>query len=244
LEKNLAEGLSFLRVKGIDVFYGDLQALRGISLEVDQNEIISIVGSNGAGKSTTLMTLSGILRPRTGEIHFQGEPIHHQRPFRIVQLGIVQIPEGRQLFPSLTVAENLEMGSRFPNAKKMRGETIEWVFQLFPKLKQRKGQLAGTLSGGEQQMLAIGRGLMSRPKLLMLDEPSLGLSPLLVKTIFEIVREINLCGTTILLVEQNVFRSLELSHRGYVLENGSTVLFGTGQELLKNQHIRQSYLGL
>jgi branched-chain amino acid transport system ATP-binding protein len=233
-----------LRVKGIEVFYGDLQALRNVSLAVDEKEIITIVGSNGAGKSTTLMTLSGILHPRAGEIYFQEKPIHHIPSSRIVEMGIVQIPEGRQLFPTLTVIENLEMGAQFPRAKKARKETIGWVLQLFPRLQERKSQLAGTLSGGEQQMLAIGRGLMSLPELLMLDEPSLGLSPILVKTIFKIIKEINQQGTTILLVEQNVFHSLTLSHRGYVLENGSIVLSGSGQDLLKNQHIRQSYLGL
>ena len=233
-----------LRVKGIDVFYGDLQALRNVSLAVDEKEIVTIVGSNGAGKSTTLMTLSGILHPRAGEIYFQEKPIHHIPPSRIVEMGIVQIPEGRQLFPTLTVIENLEMGAQFPRAKKVRKETIGWVLQLFPRLQERKSQMAGTLSGGEQQMLAIGRGLMSLPELLMLDEPSLGLSPILVKTIFKIIKEINQQGTTILLVEQNVFHSLTLSHRGYVLENGSIVLGGSGQDLLKNQHIRQSYLGL
>lgn len=233
-----------LKVKGIEVFYGDLQALRNVVLEVNEKEVVTMVGSNGAGKSTMLMTLSGILRPRRGEISFQGKPIHRTSSSKIVELGIVQIPEGRQLFPSLTVIENLEMGSQFPKAKKARKKTVEWVFELFPKLKERKGQLAGTLSGGEQQMLAMGRGLMSLPTLLMLDEPSLGLSPLLVKTIFKIIKEINGQGTTILLVEQNVYHSLNLSHRGYVLENGSIVLSGTGQDLLRNQHIRQSYLGL
>ena len=233
-----------LRVKGIEVFYGDLQALRNVSLAVDEKEIITIVGSNGAGKSTTLMTLSGILHPRAGEIYFQEKPIHHIPSSRIVEMGIVQIPEGRQLFPTLTVIENLEMGAQFPRAKRVRKETIGWVLQLFPRLQERKSQLAGTLSGGEQQMLAIGRGLMSLPELLMLDEPSLGLSPILVKTIFKIIKEINQQGTTILLVEQNVFHSLTLSHRGYVLENGSIVLSGSGQDLLKNQHIRRSYLGL
>ena len=233
-----------LEVRGIQVFYGDLLALREVSLEVREKEVVSIIGSNGAGKSTTLMTLSGILRPRHGEIYFQQEPIHQISSSRIVELGIVQIPEGRQLFPSLTVTENLEMGAQFPRAKKVRPETMEWVLRLFPKLAERKGQLAGTLSGGEQQMLAIGRGLMSRPSLLMLDEPSLGLSPLLVKAIFNIIQEINQQGTTILLVEQNVYHSLNLSHRGYVLENGSIVLSGAGQDLLRNQHIRQSYLGL
>ena len=233
-----------LKVKGIEVFYGDLQALRGVSLEVSQGEIVSIVGSNGAGKSTTLMAISGVLKPKRGEIQLGQDFIHQQSSSRIVSLGIVQIPEGRQLFPSLTVIENLEMGSQFPKAKKVRKETMQWVFKLFPRLEERITQLAGTLSGGEQQMLAIGRGLMSRPTLLMLDEPSLGLSPILVKAIFDIIKEINKQGTTILLVEQNVFHSLNLSHRGYVLENGSIVLSGTGQDLLKNQHIRQSYLGL
>ena len=233
-----------LKVKGIEVFYGDLQALRDVSLEVNEKEVVSIVGSNGAGKSTTLMTLSGILRPRGGEIYFKEKPVHRLSSSKIVEMGIVQIPEGRQLFPSLTVIENLEMGAQFPRMKKMRQETIEWVFKLFPRLEERRNQLAGTLSGGEQQMLAIGRGLMSRPALLMLDEPSLGLSPILVKAIFDIIKAINHEGTTILLVEQNIFHSLNLSHRGYVLENGSIVLSGTGQDLLKNQHIRQSYLGL
>ncbi len=233
-----------LKVEGIQVFYGDLQALRNVSLEVNQGEIISIVGSNGAGKTTTLMTISGILRPRHGKVLFDGIPIQDVPSSKVVELGIVQIPEGRQLFPSLTVLENLEMGARFSKAKRVRKQSLEWVFQLFPRLRERVDQPAGTLSGGEQQMLAIGRGLMSRPSLLMLDEPSLGLSPILVKTIFEIVKEINRQGTTLLLVEQNVFHSLTLSHRGYVLENGSVVLNGAGQELLKNQFIRQSYLGL
>ena len=233
-----------LRVKGIEVFYGDLQALRGVSLEVNRGEVVSILGSNGAGKSTTLMAISGILKPRRGEIQFDQDFIHRYPSSRVVALGIVQIPEGRQIFPTLTVVENLEMGAQFPKAKKTRKETMEWVFKLFPRLEERKEQLAGTLSGGEQQMLAIGRGLMSRPTLLMLDEPSLGLSPLLVKSIFDIIREINRQGTTILLVEQNVFHSLSLSDRAYVLENGSIVMSGTGRDLLTNQHIRQSYLGL
>jgi len=233
-----------LKVSGIEVFYGDLQALRSVSLEVNQREVVSIVGSNGAGKSTTLMTISGILKPKRGEIRFGQEIIHQHSSSKIVSLGIVQVPEGRQLFPSLTVVENLETGAKFQKAGKVRRETMEWVFKLFPRLEERKNQLAGTLSGGEQQMLAIGRGLMSRPILLMLDEPSLGLSPILVKAIFDIIKEINREGTTILLVEQNIFHSLNLSHRGYVLENGSIVLSGTSQDLLKDQHIRQSYLGL
>lgn len=233
-----------LKVNGLEVFYGDLQALRGVSLEVNQGEVVSIVGSNGAGKSTTIMTISGILKPKRGEIQFGQEIIHTHTPSKIVALGIVQVPEGRQLFPTLTVEENLEMGAQFQKAKRVKKETMEWVFKLFPRLAERRYQLAGTLSGGEQQMLAIGRGLMSRPILLMLDEPSLGLSPILVRAIFDIIKEINQQGTSILLVEQNVFHSLSLAHRGYVLENGTIVLSGTGQDLLKNQHIRQSYLGL
>lgn len=240
MERNLGT----LQVKEIEVFYGDLQALRRVSFEVNQGEIVSIVGSNGAGKSTTLKTLSGILRPKWGEIWFDQVPIHQLPIPKIVSLGIVQIPEGRHLFPTLTVIENLEMGSQFSKAKKFREETLGWVFKLFPILKERKNQLAGTLSGGEQQMLAIGRGLMSRPTLLMLDEPSLGLSPILVKAIFDIVKEISQEGTTILLVEQNAIQSLKLSHRGYVLENGVITMSGSGEELLKNERIRQSYLGL
>ena len=233
-----------LKVKGIEVFYGDLQALRSVSLEVNQGEIVSMIGSNGAGKSTTLMTISGVLKPKRGDIQLGQDFIHRCSSSKVVSLGVVQIPEGRQLFPTLTVVENLEMGSQFPKARKMRKETMAQVFKLFPRLEERRNQFAGTLSGGEQQMLAIGRGLMSRPTLLMLDEPSLGLSPILVKAIFDIIKEINQQGTTILLVEQNVFHSLSLSHRGYVLENGSIVLSGNGPDLLKNQHIRQSYLGL
>ena len=233
-----------LKVKGIEVFYGDLQALRSVSLDVNQGEIVSMIGSNGAGKSTTLMTISGVLKPKRGDIQLGQDFIHRCSSSKVVSLGVVQIPEGRPLFPTLTVVENLEMGSQFPKARKMRKETMAQVFKLFPRLEERRNQFAGTLSGGEQQMLAIGRGLMSRPTLLMLDEPSLGLSPILVKAIFDIIKEINQQGTTILLVEQNVFHSLNLSHRGYVLENGSIVLSGNGPDLLKNQHIRQSYLGL
>jgi branched-chain amino acid transport system ATP-binding protein len=231
-------------VREVDVFYGGLQALRGISLNVEKGEITSVLGSNGAGKSTMLMTISCILRPERGKIHFNDEPIHNYPTSKIVELGIVQVPEGRQLFSSMTVTENLEMGAKFPRAKKLRQKTMDWVFQLFPHLKNRKGQLAGTLSGGEQQMLAIGRGLMAQPSLFMLDEPSLGLAPILVKTIFEIIKLINQHGTTILLVEQNVFQSLSLSDRGYVLENGSIGITGTGPDLLKDRHIRKSYLGL
>ena len=233
-----------LRVDGIDVFYGDLQALRGISFEAAEREVVSVIGSNGAGKSTTLKTVSGILRPRKGTIEFDGEKISRASTSRIVEMGISHIPEGRQLFPTMTVEENLEMGAQFPHMKKVRRETMEEVFGFFPRLKERLDQKAGTLSGGEQQMLAIGRGLMSKPRLMMFDEPSLGLAPLLVTTIFEIIRRINERKTSILLIEQNVFHALTISDRGYVLENGQIALSGDGKWLMENPHIRKTYLGL
>jgi branched-chain amino acid transport system ATP-binding protein len=233
-----------LRVNEIDVFYGDLQALRKASIEVDPDEVVSVIGSNGAGKSTLLRSISGILRPRRGKIFFNEIEISHAATFRIVENGISHVPEGRQIFPNMTVLENLEMGAQFPRTKKLKDETLEQVFTFFPRLKERLYQKAGTLSGGEQQMLAMGRGLMSLPELIMLDEPSLGLAPLLVSTIFEIIEKINQQGTSILLIEQNVFNSLKISDRGYVLENGKIVLDGKGQELLENPHIRKTYLGL
>lgn len=233
-----------LRVNEIDVFYGDLQALRKASVEVNPGEVVSVIGSNGAGKSTLLRSISGILRPRTGKIVFNEKEISQAPTFRIVENGISHVPEGRQLFPTMTVLENLEMGAQFPRTKKVKDETLEQVFAYFPRLKERLGQKAGTLSGGEQQMLAMGRGLMSLPELIMLDEPSLGLAPLLVSTIFEIIEKINQQGTSILLIEQNVFNSLKISDRGYVLENGKIVLDGKGRELLENPHIRKTYLGL
>jgi branched-chain amino acid transport system ATP-binding protein len=233
-----------LRVDGIEVFYSDLQALHGVSFEVNEKELVSMIGANGAGKSTTIMTISGILKSSNGKIWFKKKEIQRFRPSRIVEMGISQIPEGRQLFPSLTVFENLETGSHISRARKERGKTLEWIFELFPLLKERKDQLAGTLSGGEQQMLAIGRGLMSLPELLMLDEPSLGLSPILVSHIFNIIQEINRSGTTIFLVEQNVYHALKMSHRAYILENGSIVLEGKGEELMQNPHVKEAYLGL
>jgi len=233
-----------LKVDGIDVFYGDLQALRGVGLEAVEGEVVSVIGSNGAGKSTTLKTVSGILRPRKGTIEFEGEDICRASTTRIVEMGISHIPEGRQLFPTMTVEENLEMGAQFPHMKKVRRETMAEVFGFFPRLKERLNQMAETLSGGEQQMVAIGRGLMSKPKLMMFDEPSLGLAPLLVTTIFEIIRKINEQNTAILLIEQNVFHALSISDRGYVLENGEIALSGDGQWLLENPHIRKTYLGL
>ena len=233
-----------LRLDGVEVAYGGLRAVRGVSLEVREGEIVSVIGSNGAGKTTTLRAVSGLLPLRGGRITLEGGRIDGQPPRAIVERGIGHVPEGRQLFPSLTVLENLEMGARTRRAREARGETLRQVFELFPRLEERKRQAAGTLSGGEQQMVAIGRGLMSLPKLLMLDEPSLGLSPLLVSTVFQIVAEINRRGTAILLVEQNVFRALTLSHRGYVLENGEIVMAGSGQDLLEDEQLRRAYLGL
>ncbi len=233
-----------LRVKEIDVYYGDLQALSGVSFDVNPDEVVSVIGSNGTGKSTTLKTISGINRARKGSIEFNGEDISRASSSRIVEMGISHVPEGRQLFPSLTVLENLEMGAQFPHMKKVQKETIDLVFSFFPRLKERLNQKAGTLSGGEQQMLAMGRGLMSMPSLLMLDEPSLGLAPLLVSTIFKIIQDINTKGTSILLIEQNVYNALNLSNRGYVLENGQIAMSGEGKELLENPHIRKTYLGL
>jgi len=233
-----------LRVTGIQTFYGDLQALHGVTLEVREGEIVSVIGSNGAGKTTTLMTISGVFRPRRGEIEFAGRRIDHLKPADIVEAGLCHVPEGRQLFPTMTVEENLILGACTRRARAAREETLERVYTLFPRLRERCRQTAGTLSGGEQQMVAIGRGLMSRPRLLMLDEPSLGLSPMLVRAIFDIIQEINRGGATILLVEQNVFRALKLSHRGYILENGRVAAEGSSQQLLHDPQVRTAYLGL
>ena len=233
-----------LRVREIDAYYGDMQALRNVSIDVNQGEVVSVIGSNGAGKSTLLKTVSGMLRPRTGSISLNGNEISRAPTSKIVENGISHVPEGRQIFPTMTVLENLEMGAQFPRTRKVRHETLEQVFSYFPRLKERLEQKAGTLSGGEQQMLAMGRGLMSLPALMMLDEPSLGLAPVLVSIIFEIIEKINRQGTSILLIEQNVFHSLKISDRGYVLENGKIALSGAGQELLENPHIRKTYLGL
>ena len=233
-----------LKVSEIDVYYGDLQALRGVSIDIEQGEVVSVIGSNGAGKTSLLKTISGMLRPRRGTIALEGNDISRAPSSRIVEQGISHVPEGRQIFPTMTVLENLEMGAQFPRTKKVQQETMQQVFGYFPRLKERLNQKAGTLSGGEQQMLAMGRGLMSLPALMMLDEPSLGLAPVLVSTIFEIIEKINQQGTSILLIEQNVFNSLKISNRGYVLENGQVALSGAGQELLENPHIRKTYLGL
>ena len=233
-----------LKVRDIDAYYGDMQALRNVSIDVNQGEIVSVIGSNGAGKSTLLKTISGMLRPRSGSISLNGNEISRAPTSKIVENGISHVPEGRQIFPNMTVQENLEMGAQFARTRKVQRETIDQVFTYFPRLKERLEQKAGTLSGGEQQMLAMGRGLMSLPALMMLDEPSLGLAPVLVSTIFEIIEKINKQGTSILLIEQNVFHSLKISNRGYVLENSEIALSGAGQELLENPHIRKTYLGL
>jgi branched-chain amino acid transport system ATP-binding protein len=232
-----------LELEGVDVFYGDLQALHGVSLRVESGEIVTLIGGNGAGKTTMLRTVSGLLRPRRGEIRFEGRRLDQLPPDRIVEAGVVQVPEGRKLFPSLTVRENLELGAYTRRARPTRAQTLEDVMARFPILRERAAQRAGSLSGGEQQMCVIARALMARPSLLMLDEPSLGLAPMVVQEIFRIIREINARGVTVLLVEQNVRQALATSRRGYVLENGRIVLSGTGQELLESEQTLKAYLG-
>lgn len=233
-----------LKLTNVSTHYGDVQALRNVSFEIKEGEVVSIIGSNGAGKSTTLNTISGVLRASSGTIEFIGRRTENLYPHQIVDQGIVQIPEGRLLFPYMSVLENLELGAFNGPARKEKEKNLQVVFSLFPVLRERMNQLAGTLSGGEQQMVAIARGLMGSPKLLMLDEPSLGLAPLLVRQVFETVKAINSQGITVLLVEQNVFHSLSTSARGYVLENGSVVLEGGGKELLNNPQVREAYLGI
>ena len=233
-----------LSVDSVVAAYGEVRALWGVSLVVDEGEIVTLLGANGAGKTTTMRVLSGLLRPRSGTVTFDGLAVHRLPPPRIVQAGLVQIPEGRRLWPRMTVLENLELGAYAPHLRRRRLEGLEWVFSLFPRLAERRIQLAGTLSGGEQQMLAIGRGLMSRPRLLMLDEPSLGLAPILVREVFRIIEEINARGVTVLLVEQNVRQALEVAHRGYVLETGRIVQSGAAADLLEDPRIRRAYLGL
>jgi len=233
-----------LKVSGIDVFYGDLQVLWDVSFEIKQGEILVLVGANGAGKSTTLKTISGLLKPARGSIEFQGVFLDQLQSDQVIVHGVVHVPEARRLFREMTVEENLIMGSLAPEAKKKRAETLEWVYELFPRMRERRKQVAGTMSGGEQQMCAIGRGLMALPKVLMFDEPSLGLSPILVQEVFEIAKRINKEGVTVLLVEQNVRQTLTFCDRAYVLENGRIVLHGTGRELLNNEHVREAYLGI
>ena len=233
-----------LQIDNIDVYYGDVQALWDISFEVKEGEIVSLVGPNGAGKTTILNTISGLLRPKKGKIAFEGQDLAKIPDYRMINLGIAHVPEARRLFPEMTVVENLDMGSLTREAKARREESKEWVLSLFPILKERAWQDAGTLSGGEAQMLAVARGLMSRPKLIMMDEPSLGLAPLLVSQIFEITEQIHNEGVTVLLVEQNVFHALKSCTRAYVMETGRVVLQGSGNELMKDEHIKTAYLGV
>jgi branched-chain amino acid transport system ATP-binding protein len=236
--------MALLELDVVDAYYGRIQALRKVSLKVDKGEVVALIGSNGAGKTTTLRTISGLMHPASGSIMFDGREITTTGPEKIVALGICQSPEGRRLFPRMSVRDNLMMGAYIRNDKAEITADVERVFVLFPRLKERITQIAGTLSGGEQQMLAMGRALMSRPKLLMLDEPSLGLAPILIETIFQIVREINAQGTPVLLVEQNATKALEVAHRAYVLETGSIVQSGTGKEMLASEDVQKAYLGM
>jgi branched-chain amino acid transport system ATP-binding protein len=234
-----------LELRNVETFYGNIMALKGVSLAVSEGEIITLIGANGAGKSTTLMTICGIVPPRYGEILFMGKPIQRTEPHEIVALGISQVPEGRRIFPLLTVMENLDMGAFLRKDKAGIAKDMEYIFSLFPILKERRHQQGGTLSGGEQQMLAISRALMARPRLLLLDEPSLGLAPLIVQLIFRIIRKINEENrTTILLVEQNANMALQIAHRGYVMENGRITMEGTAASLLDNEEVKRAYLGL
>jgi len=232
-----------LKIEDINVYYGAIHALKGISVEVNQGEIVTLIGANGAGKSTTLRTISGLLKPRTGKISFEGQDIAGTAVQDIVKLGISQVPEGRRVFANMTVLENLELGAYLRSDNKEIKVDMDMVFARFPRLAERRSQLSGTLSGGEQQMLAMGRALMSRPRILLLDEPSMGLAPLLVKEIFSIVKDINKTGTTILLVEQNAHMALSIANRAYVLETGRIILSGDAGELAASEEIRKAYLG-
>ncbi|MBR5995602.1 MAG: ABC transporter ATP-binding protein [Eubacteriaceae bacterium] len=231
-----------LKVENINVYYDNIHVIKNLSFDVNDGEIVTLIGANGAGKSTTLKTISGILRPKTGNIVFENEEIQSLAPHKIVSKGLVQVPEGRRMFQNLTVEENLEMGA-YTLPKGEIPDMIEDIFARFPRLKERRKQVAGTLSGGEQQMLAMGRGLMSRPKLLMLDEPSMGLAPLLVDQVFDIISEMHAAGVTILLVEQNASMALQVADRGYVLETGKIALYGSGKELSESEQVKKAYLG-
>ena len=233
-----------LELKSVRTYYGNIEALKEISLTVSEGEIITLIGANGAGKSTTLMSISGIVPPRFGEIRFLDKPIHHLNPDEIVALGISQVPEGRRIFPQLTVLENLDMGAFLRKDSAGIKKDMDHIFALFPILAERQHQGGGTLSGGEQQMLAISRALMARPRLLLMDEPSLGLAPLIVRVIFDIIKKINEEGTTIFLVEQNAHMALKVAHRGYVMENGRITLEGNAQNLLVNEEVKKAYLGI
>ncbi len=234
-----------LKIKNIQTYYGNIQALKDVSIDINEGEIVTLIGANGAGKSTTLMSISGITPPRSGEILLDGDPINHLSPDKIVQKGIIQVPEGRRIFPDMTVVENLEMGAFLRDNKQQVQQDLNYVMTLFPILDKRRNQLGGTLSGGEQQMLAISRALMARPRILLLDEPSLGLAPLIIKQIFEIIKQINKeSNTTIFLVEQNANQALKLADRGYVMENGKITLVDSASSLLANDDVRKAYLGI
>ncbi len=232
-----------LKIKNLDAYYGDLQALWGVSMEVNEGELVALVGPNGAGKTTTLKVITGLLKPGSGSIHFNDQCLDREEAHKIVGLGISQVPEGGRVFTGMSVLENLELGAFNPEARKDKDQSLKWVYGIFPRLKERKNQRAGTLSGGERQMLAIGRALMSKPKLLLLDEPSFGLAPVLVEQIFEMITEINRQGVTVLLVEQNIRAALELAHRAYVIENGRVVGQGVHEDLLSFESVRSAYLG-
>jgi branched-chain amino acid transport system ATP-binding protein len=242
--KPIWEKPKVLDIKNIDVFYADVQVIWDVSFEVNKGEIVALIGANGAGKSTVLKTISGILRPMKGEIFLEKNPIYKMDAYRLIELGIAHVPEARRLFVEMTVEENLDMGSLRGEARAQRKKTKEMVFELLPRLRERRRQLAGTLSGGEQQMLAVGRGLMSLPKLQMFDEPSLGLGPILVREVFNTIKKIKKEGTTVLIVEQNVKQTLVIADRAYVLENGRITLYGTGESLLNNEHVKTAYLGV
>jgi branched-chain amino acid transport system ATP-binding protein len=236
--------MALLEIKNINCYYGDVQVIYDVSMHIEEGEVISLIGANGAGKSTMLRTISGLMRVRSGEIIFENQPIHHLRPEKIVERGIIQVPEGRKLFSLMTVRENLDVGAHNSRAYPHLQDTLKDIYKLLPRLEEREKQQAITLSGGEQQMVAIGRGMMAMPKILMMDEPSLGLAPVLIKEIFTTIRKIADQGTTVLLVEQDVQHSLSLSDRGYVLEHGRIVMEGKGKELLENPKIREAYLGI
>jgi branched-chain amino acid transport system ATP-binding protein len=233
-----------LRVEDIRVSYGQVAALWGVSFDVGQGEIVALVGGNGAGKTTTLKTISGLLRPSGGRVMLGEDELQQRSTMEIVDRGVVQVPEGRKLFPEMTVRDNLLLGAFRPASRPLQADRLSRVYEIFPRLHERQKQVAGTLSGGEQQMVAIGRGLMAGPKILMLDEPSLGLAPIMVEEMFRVIVEINRAGTTVLLVEQNTEHALAIAHRGFVLESGRVVLAGTGPELLANEKVREAYLGL
>ncbi len=233
-----------LNISDVDVFYGKVQVLWDVSFHIKEGEVVTLLGSNGSGKSSTVKTLQGLLHPKKGTVEFRGKNIENLPVYKIVEEGIALVPEGRDIFPKMTVQENLLLGAYVPRAKEQRMETLKWVLELFPKLAERKTQLAGTMSGGEQQMLSIARALMSKPRLLILDEPSFGLAPVIVLQVFEIIKKLKAEGVTILLVEQNVHHALEIADRAYVMEKGKIILEGSGSELLENDYVKNAYLGV